>query len=191
MNALLKEITNHICYISATPINEVDVEVTYRFEKERRPVKVDHMKIVMDDGSWPSSTLTINAMLHLIYGNINYYDHIFIASDLFAQKIYDRLYGKYDCQLIRANQKDSEEYHKVLDYLDMSIDYEEEIYQEMHLNALKARELLYYVINHYINGKMVSDTESVISKNYYNAYNDANRVKEDDNLYNCEYIYII
>ena len=110
MNALLKEITNHICYISATPINEVDVEVTYRFEKERRPVKVDHMKIVMDNESWPSSTLTINAMLHLIYGNINYYDHIFIASDLFAQKIYDRLYGKYDCQLIRANQKDSEEY---------------------------------------------------------------------------------
>lgn len=110
MNALLKEITNHICYISATPINEVNVEVTYRFEKERRPVKVDHMKIVMDNESWPSSTLTINAMLHLIYGNINYYDHIFIASDLFAQKIYDRLYGKYDCQLIRANQKDSEEY---------------------------------------------------------------------------------
>ena len=110
MNTLLKEISNHICYISATPIKEVDVEITYRFEKERRPVKVNHMKIIMDEGSWASTSLTINAMLHLIYGNINYYDHIFIASDLFAQKLYDRLYGKYDCQLIRANQKDSEEY---------------------------------------------------------------------------------
>ena len=110
MNTLLKEISNHICYISATPINEVNVEITYRFEKERRPVKVNHMKIIMDEGSCASSSLTINAMLHLIYGNINYYDHIFIASDLFAQKLYDRLYGKYDCQLIRANQKDSKEY---------------------------------------------------------------------------------
>lgn len=110
MNTLLKEISNHICYISATPIKEVDVEITYRFEKERRPVNVNHMKIIMDEGSRASSNLTINAMLHLIYGNINYYDHIFIASDLFAQKLYDRLYGKYDCQLIRANQKDSKEY---------------------------------------------------------------------------------
>lgn len=114
MNMILKEITNHICYVSATPINEINIDVTYRFEKERRPVKVEHMKIVMNEGSWPSNTLTINAMLHLIYGNLNYYDHIFIASDLFAQKIYDRLYGKYDCQLIRASQKDSKEYLELM-----------------------------------------------------------------------------
>lgn len=114
MNYLLKDIKNHICYISATPINEIDVENTYRFEKERRNVVVNHMKIVMDEGSYVSNTLTINAILHLIYGNINYYDHIFIASDIFAQKIFDRLYGKYDCQLIRASQKDSEEYRELM-----------------------------------------------------------------------------
>lgn len=114
MNMILKEITNHICYISATPINEVDVDVVYKFEKERRPVKVEHLKTIMDEGGWLSNTLTINAMLHLIYGNLNYYDHIFIASDLFAQKIYDRLYGKYDCQLIRASQKDSKEYLELM-----------------------------------------------------------------------------
>lgn len=114
MNHILKEISNHICYISATPIKEVDVDVVYRFEKERRIVNVNHMKIIGDEGSWPSSTLTINAMLHLIYGNINYYDHIFIASDKYAQKIFDRLYGKYDCQLIRASQKDSKEYLELM-----------------------------------------------------------------------------
>ena len=110
MNRLLEHIENKICYVSATPINEIGVDVSYRFEKERRYVKVNHMKILGDEKSFPSSTLTINAILHLIYGNINYYDHIFVASDMFAQKIFDRLYGKYDCQLIRASQKDSEEY---------------------------------------------------------------------------------
>ena len=114
MNWLLKDIENKICYVSATPINEINVEVTYRFEKERRPVLVNHIKIIGDEGSWPSSTLTINAILHLIYGNINYYDHIFIASDIYAQKIFDRLYGKYDCQLIRASQKDSDEYIELM-----------------------------------------------------------------------------
>jgi len=116
MNYILKDIANHICYMSATPINEINVEKTYRFEKERRQVSVNHMKIIPEDEDpissmkTLSSTLMINAMLHLIYGNINYYDHIFIASDKYAQKIFDRLYGKYDCQLIRANQKDSQEY---------------------------------------------------------------------------------
>ena len=114
MIRILKEIRNHVCYVSATPINEIDVDVTYRFEKERRSVTINHLKIVGDDESWPSSTLTINAMLHLIYGNINYYDHIFIASDVYAQKIFDRLYGKYDCQLIRASQKDSPEYLELM-----------------------------------------------------------------------------
>jgi hypothetical protein len=110
MNQILKDITNHICYMSATPINEVGVDISYRFEKDRRKVPVNYLKIIPEEETWPSSTLMINAMLHLIYGNINYYDHIFIASDIFAQKIYDRLYGKYDCQLIRASQKDSKEY---------------------------------------------------------------------------------
>lgn len=114
MNHILKEIPNHVCYISATPINEIDVDIVYRFEKERRTVTVNHLKIIEDEESWLSSTLTINAMLHLIYGNINYYDHIFIASDVYAQKIFDRLYGKYDCQLIRASQKDSAEYIELM-----------------------------------------------------------------------------
>lgn len=110
MNHILKEIKNHVCYISATPINEVNVDTVYRFEKERRNVMVNHVKIIPEDDTWLSSTLTINAILHLIYGNINYYDHIFIASDLYAQKIFDRLYGKYDCQLIRSSQKQSNEF---------------------------------------------------------------------------------
>ena len=114
LNSILKNITNHICYMTATPINEINIDMSYRFEKDRQPVSVTHLKIIPEEESWASSTLMINAMLHLIYGNINYYDHIFIASDRYAQKIFDRLYGKYDCQLIRANQKDSKEYLEMM-----------------------------------------------------------------------------
>ena len=114
MNQILHDIKNHICYISATPINEIDVDKTFRFEKNRRAVKVNYMEIIPEDNTIQSSSLTLEAMLHLIYGNLNYYDHIFIASDRFAQKIYDRLYGRYDCQLIRASQKESPEFLELM-----------------------------------------------------------------------------
>lgn len=115
MNYILKDITNKICYMSATPINEIDVDMTYRFEKQRRNVTVKHFKIVPDEEAQTvNGSLTVNAILHLLYGNINYYDRIFIASDRYAQKIYDRLYGRFDCQLIRASQKDSIEFRKLM-----------------------------------------------------------------------------
>ena len=114
MNDILRDIENNICYISATPINEINVNKIYRFEKERRNVRVNHLKIIPDDDSSINDTLTLEAILHLIYGNLNYYDHIFIASDHFAQKIYDRLYGRYDCQLIRASQKESNEFLQLM-----------------------------------------------------------------------------
>lgn len=114
MNQILHDIKNHICYISATPINEIDVDKTFRFEKNRRAVKVCHLEIIPEEDTIQSSSLTLEAMLHLIYGNLNYYDHIFIASDRFAQKIYDRLYGRYDCQLIRASQKESPEFLELM-----------------------------------------------------------------------------
>lgn len=114
MNRILTKITNKICYMSATPINEIDVDITYRFEKERNKVTVTHFKIVPEETTPVNSSLTINAILHLLYGNINYYDRIFIASDRYAQKIYDRLYGRFDCQLIRASQKDSFEFRKLM-----------------------------------------------------------------------------
>lgn len=115
MNQILREIKNHICYISATPINEVDVDKVYRFEKDRRNVTVTHCEIIPpEEEIWSKRRLTLEAILHLVYGNLNYYDHIFIASDNFAQKIYDRLYGRYDCQLIRANQKESPEFLELM-----------------------------------------------------------------------------
>lgn len=115
MNQILHNIKNHICYISATPINEIKVDKTFRFEKNRRPVSVQYVKIIPpDEEKGTTSSLTLEAMLHLIYGNLNYYDHIFIASDRFAQKIYDRLYGRYDCQLIRASQKESPEFLELM-----------------------------------------------------------------------------
>lgn len=115
MNLILSEIKNKICYMSATPINEIDVDITYRFEKQRNKVTIKHFKIVPDEQTeYVNSSLTVNAILHLLYGNINYYDRIFIASDRYAQKIYDRLYGRFDCQLIRASQKDSEEFRKLM-----------------------------------------------------------------------------
>ena len=115
MNQILREIKNHICYISATPINEIDVDKVYRFEKDRRKVTVTHCEIIPpEEEIWSKRRLTLEAILHLVYGNLNYYDHIFIASDNFAQKIYDRLYGRYDCQLIRANQKESPEFLELM-----------------------------------------------------------------------------
>lgn len=115
MNQILREIKNHICYISATPINEIDVDKVYRFEKSRRNVTVTHCEIIPpEEEIWSKRRLTLEAILHLVYGNLNYYDHIFIASDNFAQKIYDRLYGRYDCQLIRANQKESPEFLELM-----------------------------------------------------------------------------
>lgn len=109
---IIKEIPNHICYISATPINEINVEKTLKFEKNRKKVDVYYTKIypVENDIDVPIQNYTLEAMMHLIYGNLNYYDHIFIASNHYAQRIFDRLYGRYDCQLIRASEKDSQEY---------------------------------------------------------------------------------
>jgi len=114
MNNILRKINNHICYISATPINEIDVEETYRFEKFRKSVNVNYIKIIPTIDSNINKSLTLQAILHLIYGNLNYYDHIFIASDHLAQMIYDRLYGRYDCQLIRASQKDDAEFLELM-----------------------------------------------------------------------------
>lgn len=114
MNKILPKLTNHICYISATPINEIDVEKVYKFEKERNSVILKHYNIIPDEDTPHINRLKINAYLHMIYGNINYYDRIFVASDVYAQKIYDRLYGRFDCQLIRASQKDSTEYLELM-----------------------------------------------------------------------------
>lgn len=115
MNHILNEINNKICYMSATPINEIDVDKIYRFEKQRRNVTIKHIKIIPDEETTHiNNSLTVNAILHLLYGNINYYDRIFIASDRYAQKIYDRLYGRFDCQLIRASQKDSDEFRELM-----------------------------------------------------------------------------
>ena len=114
MNEIIPKLNNHICYISATPIKEVNVEKIYKFEKERNSVILKHFNIVPDEGSPFINKLKINAYLHMIYGNINYYDRIFIASDVYAQKLYDRLYGRFDCQLIRASQKDSQEYRELM-----------------------------------------------------------------------------
>lgn len=115
MNHILREIPNKICYISATPIKEIDVNKTYRFEKYRNTVRVNHLKIVPSkETKTINDSLILQAMLHLIYGNLNYYDHIFIASDRFAQKLYDNLYGRYDCQLIRASQKESKEFLQLM-----------------------------------------------------------------------------
>lgn len=114
MNYILNDISNKICYMSATPINEIDVDITYRFEKQRRNVTIKHFKIIPDEETNINSSMTVNAILHLLYGNINYYDRIFIASDRYAQRIYDRLYGRFDCQLIRASQKDSLEFRKLM-----------------------------------------------------------------------------
>lgn len=114
MRNAISKIKNHICYISATPVEEIDIDKTYRIEKNRNKVTVKHLKIIEDEGSWSSKSLILQAMLHIIYGNINYYDHIFVASDNFAQKLYDRLYGRYDCQLVRASQKDSPEYLELM-----------------------------------------------------------------------------
>lgn len=114
MNNIIPKLENHICYVSATPINEINVEKTYKFEKERNSVTLKHFNIVPNEDTPKINRLKINAFLHLIYGNINYYDRIFIASDVYAQKIYDRLYGRFDCQLIRASQKDSPEYRELM-----------------------------------------------------------------------------
>lgn len=114
MNNIIPQLKNHICYISATPIKEIDIEKTYKFEKERNSVILKHFNIIPDEYTPKINRLKINAYLHMIYGNINYYDRIFIASDVYAQKIYDRLYGRFDCQLIRANQKDSVEYRELM-----------------------------------------------------------------------------
>lgn len=114
MNNIIHKLENHICYVSATPINEIDVEKIYKFEKERNSVILKHFNIITDDNTPKINRLKINAFLHMIYGNINYYDRIFIASDVYAQKIYDRLYGRFDCQLIRASQKDSPEYRELM-----------------------------------------------------------------------------
>ncbi len=114
MNNIIPNLENHICYISATPIKEIDVEQIYKFEKERNSVILKHFNIIPDEECPAINRLKINAYLHMIYGNINYYDRIFIASDVFAQKLYDRLYGRFDCQLIRANQKDSAEYRELM-----------------------------------------------------------------------------
>ena len=114
MSNILKVISNDICYISATPIKEIEVNKTYRFEKDRNIVKTQYFKIIPEDIEKIDGSLTLEAIFHLIYGNLNYYDRIFIASDQFAQKIYDRLYGRYDCMLIRASQKDSKEFIELM-----------------------------------------------------------------------------
>lgn len=114
MNEIIPKLKNHVCYISATPINEIGVEKTYKFEKERRSVILKHFNIVAENGCNTLMGVKLNAFLHMIYGNINYYDRIFIASDIFAQKIYDRLFGRFDCQLIRANQKNSTEFIELM-----------------------------------------------------------------------------
>lgn len=114
MNSIIPNLKNHICYISATPINEIDVEMVYKFTKDRNSVTLKHINIVPENDNPKINRLKINAFLHLIYGNINFFDHIFIASDVYAQKLYDRLYGRFDCQLIRANQKDSAEYVQLM-----------------------------------------------------------------------------
>lgn len=220
MNEVLKSITNHVCYLSATPINEIGVEKTHRFEKDRKQVKVIHLKISnqntnADDDSddstgidslkWPGD-LKLNAILHLIYGNIKYYDHIFVASDIYAQKIYDRLYGKYDCQLIRASQKSSEEYiqlmkekllkHKII--IGTCISYESLNFSNQDENILTITDMNSHTTAHSLtqiagrvrnskNTVYLVDQEYCISKTDFNDladfYNKINEIKQKYNIY--------
>ena len=79
--------------------------------------------------------------------------------------LYQKLY-----RLELEGKKNSDEYHKILEYLDMSLEYEEELYQDKKINALLARDLIDLIIHHYLSSKITSDIESIITRKYENAY---------------------
>ena len=81
------------------------------------------------------------------------------------ESLYHKLY-----KMEINGQRGSKEYKKYLDYLDMSLDYEEELYQDSKLNAMICRDLIYLIIKKYMNGKVLSDFESIIERKYENAY---------------------
>ena len=88
----------------------------------------------------------------------------FIKISYAIEELYHKLY-----KLEIKGLKNSEEYHKTLDYLDMALEYEEGLYKESQLNALKCRDVIHLIIHGYLNGKMLNDFESIVARRYENA----------------------
>lgn len=101
--------------------------------------------------------------------NILVDDYVLVESLIKISYAIENLYHKLYMLEIK-NLKESEEYKKYLEYLDMSLEYEEELYNESNLTALKCQNLIHLIINRYINKKMINDLESVLSRKYENAY---------------------
>lgn len=95
--------------------------------------------------------------------------YVLIESLIKVSYAIENLYHKLYMLEIKGLKK-SEEYQKYLGYLEMSLEYEDEIYKESNLTAFKCQYLIDLIINRYINKKMTSDLESVLSRKYENAY---------------------
>ena len=96
-------------------------------------------------------------------------DYVLVESFIKVSYAIESLYHKLYMLEIKG-LKESEEYQKYLGYLEMSLEYEEELYKENNLTAFKCRNLIDLIINRYINKKMQNDLESVLSRKYENAY---------------------
>lgn len=101
--------------------------------------------------------------------NVVVEDYVLIESFIKISYAIEGLYHKLYMLEIK-NLKESNEYKRYLGYLEMSLEYEDELYKETKLNVFKCRDLINLIINRYINKKMVNDLESVLSRKYENAY---------------------
>ena len=111
-------------------------------------------------------------------------DYVLIESFIKISYAIESLYHKLYMLEIKE-QKESDEYKRYLGYLEMTLEYEEEVYKESNLNAFKCRNLIDLIINRYINKKMINDIESVLTRKYENAYlrrvvNKLNNIMKND-----------
>lgn len=79
----------------------------------------------------------------------------------------ETLYKKmYDLEI--SGKKDSNEYKKLLDYLKMTIEVEDKIYQDANLDYLRCIGLADYIIEDRLPDGFTNDVESIMSQNYDN-----------------------
>ncbi len=74
-------------------------------------------------------------------------------------KLYERL-----AELEINNQKDSEEYSKLLEYLKISLEVEEELYSKENLTVTKCQNLTEYIAKHFFNDSFDEDIEYLITQ---------------------------
>lgn len=91
----------------------------------------------------------------------------FIKSLIKTSKAIETLYEKM-YQLEINGQKDTEDYKKIIDYLKMSIDVENKIYEDASLNAERCIALINYILQQRLPDNFLHDIESIMGQRYDN-----------------------